>query len=269
MHVIARIAARASRTTLQPVAARLPGGSGQSGGARSPGAPAARRRGLGASGEKRHRHVLGLHLGAQDEALQRARPPGLQAAPAELHRQVREHRHRQPPAEAPGGDGLRHRPGDLRARRLVLPHVLRTRPPRPPAGRGVRLQVPEGVSRQLPARQPGGHAARGKALRPARLHGVPQPAHQQPALPRGRAGPGQGRPKDLGRRRPAQQGPDQAEGRPDRSEGLRVSVRGRALDEPHVPSSPLPGRRRGARQGRAGRPSTARPGSRRWRSGRA
>ena len=48
VHVIARIAAGASRTTLQPVARAFLGGAGSPGGTRSPGAPAARRRALGA-----------------------------------------------------------------------------------------------------------------------------------------------------------------------------------------------------------------------------
>ena len=148
-------------------------------------------------------------------------------------------------AEAPGSHGDRHRAGDLRARRLVLPDLLRQGPPRSNPAGGVRLQDAAGAPGQLSARQPRGDAVQGQGLRPAGLRGVPQSPHQQPAVPGGGTGPGEGRAEDLGRGGAPEQGPDEAEGRPGRPEGVRVPLRRRALDGPDLPSPPVSSRRRG------------------------
>ena len=204
------------------------------------------------------------------EALHRADHPRLQAAAADLHRPVREHPDREPPPEDPGSDGHRDRPGDLRAGGLASPHLLR---PRPPGSRCHRRRSDSSrwgdlVDSYLPG-------ALSAMQHDGKLLGLPDfwashSLHINNRLFR-EAGldPGPRRTEDVGRRRAAQQGPHQAEGRPDSPEGVRVPLRRRALDVPHAPPSHLSGRGRGRRSQRAAGIQQRRGREGGWRSGRA
>ena len=121
---------------------------------------------------------------------------------------------------------------------FLLPIVLETSvlDPLPPEAWG-QTSVDGVVNTYLPAPARHHDPAR-QAVRRAGPDERPQPLHQQPPVPGGGPGPGEGRAEDLGRRGEAEQGADQAQGRPRRPEGVGDALRGGALAVAHVPHPP-------------------------------